>query len=178
MRAAQRRPRAAGLALLVATIALARIPANGRANQNDVPGQSIVGRMGTIVPESQARRGIAFSPFAPPRVIIAVALLPPFHGDDTRLNRGIGFEYADDAGRTYALAEWPARGGTIVRFPALDPGDDGCPTARRFARGRRPSGIVWSTPHGLILTLQSDGKNDARTLQIEWQKLIRRGACR
>jgi hypothetical protein len=128
--------------------------------------------------ESDARHGIAFRPFAPARRIVAVALLPPFHGDDARANRGIGFEYADDADRLYALAQWPANGGNVDRFAPLSEGEPDCPGARRFARGAKPSGIVWSTPHGFIMTLQADGKSDARTLRTEWRKLIRRGACR
>jgi hypothetical protein len=134
--------------------------------------------MGIEMSEQAARHGIAFRPFAPPRRIVAVALLPAFHGDDVRANRGIGFEYVDTAGRRYALAQWPANGGTIARFLPLDPVEPGCENARSFPRGTRPNGIVWSTSHGLIVTLQADGTNDAQTLGREWRKLIRRGVCR
>jgi hypothetical protein len=139
---------------------------------------TIVGRMGLQMSEAAARHGVAFRPFAPPRKIVAAALLPPFHGDDTRANRGIGFEYTDASGRRYALAQWPANGGSVERFAPLEPRDPGCADARTFTRGTKPSGIVWSTPRGLIMTLQADGANDARTLEIEWSKLIRRGVCR
>jgi hypothetical protein len=30
----------------------------------------------------------------------------------------------------------------------------------------------------VVRTLQADGANDARTLESEWIKLIRRGVCR
>jgi hypothetical protein len=139
---------------------------------------SIIERMGIPMNEPTARRGIAFGAFAPPRHILGVALLPPFHGDDTRANRGIAFEYDDLTGRRYVLAEWPANGGTVAHFPPLDTGGAGCPDAHMFSRGTGPNGIVWSTSSGLIMTLQADGANDARTLELEWRKLIRRGACR
>jgi hypothetical protein len=139
---------------------------------------SIIDRMGVAMSETAARHAIGFGPFAPPRTILGVALLPPFHGDDTRANRGIGFEYADPAGRRYALSEWPGNGGTLTRFTPLDTEDTSCPDAHTFSRGTRPHGIVWSTSRGLIMTLQADGVNDARTLELEWRKLIRRGVCR
>lgn len=142
------------------------------------PPASIVARMGVEMSEPAARHEIAFRPFSPPRRIVAVALLPPFHGDDTRANRGIGFEYADANGRRYALAQWPANGGSITRFEPLAQPESGCADARTFSRGTTPNGIVWSTTRGLIMTLQADGTNDARTLEIEWKKLIRRGVCR
>jgi hypothetical protein len=139
---------------------------------------SIIERMGVTMTISAVRRAIAFRPFAPSRRILGVALLPPFHGEDVRPNRGIGFEYADFAERRYALAEWPANGGTLAHFRALSPQEPDCPGAHTFSRERKPNGIVWSTPRGLIMTLQADGANDARTLELEWSKLIRRGACR
>ena len=139
---------------------------------------TIVGRMGIEMSEAAARHGIAFRPFAPPRRIVAVALLPPFHGDDVRANRGIGFEYTAAGERRYVLAQWPANGGTIRRFAPLAQSELDCADARTFSRGAKPNGIVWSTPHGLIMTLQADGVNDARTLEAEWRKLIRRGVCR
>jgi hypothetical protein len=139
---------------------------------------SIVQRMGVEMSERAARHEIAFQPFAPARRILGVALLPPFHGADSRANRGIGYEYADLAAHRYALAEWPANGGTIARFAPLDKAEPACPDARTFSRGTRPNGIVWSTTRGLVMTLQADGANDARTLELEWRKLIRRGVCR
>jgi hypothetical protein len=139
---------------------------------------TIVERMGLAMSEARARHEIVFRPFAPPRRIVAVALLPPFHGDDVRANRGIGFAYLDDSGRRDAFAQWPANGGTVDQFALLDHGDPDCPDARTFPRATKPDGIVWSTPHGLVMTLQADGANDARTLNIEWRKLIRRGVCR
>lgn len=140
--------------------------------------QYAIARMGTVMPVREARRGIAFRPFEPPRRTIVTALLPAFHGDDTRRNRGIGIEYADISGRLYGLAQWPGGGGKLDGFAALANPDPDCPSARNFSRGTTPSGIVWSTPHGIIMSLAADGKTDARTLRAEWKKLIRRGACR
>ncbi len=128
--------------------------------------------------ESEARHGIAFQPFAPPRHIVAAALLPPFHGDDVRENRGIGLEYIDANLRRYALSQWPANGGKLDRYMPLPEHEQGCASARTFVRGEPPNGIAWATPNGIIMTLQADGANDAQTLQAEWKKLVRRGACR
>lgn len=139
---------------------------------------TIAGRMGVEVTRSAALHGIAFVPFTPPRAVVVVALLPPFHGEDTRANRGIAFEYRAFDGRRYALAEWPAHGGGIDRFAPHEPAEPECSSARSFPRGAQPNGIVWSTARGLVMTLQADGANDARTLESEWIKLIRRGACR
>lgn len=140
---------------------------------------TIVGRMGEEMTVAAARRAVAFSPFMPPRQLLGAALIPPFHGDDVRENRGIALEYLDVTGRRYALAQWPQHGASIKHFPALAYADDDCPGARSFPRGRSPDGIVWSTAHGgRIMTLQPDGESDARTLESEWKKLIRRGACR
>jgi hypothetical protein len=161
--------------------AAAALPANAHDGTAGVPvanPPSIIERMGMPMGEPEARHEIAFRPFAPPRRILGVALLPPFHGSDERVNRGIGFEYADVAGRRYALAEWPANGGTIARFAPLVEAEPDCPDAHTFSRGAGPRGIVWSTSRGLVMTLQADGANDARTLEWEWRKLIRRGACR
>jgi hypothetical protein len=80
---------------------------------------TIVGRMGDPMSVAAARRGIAFSPFVPPRQLLGAALIPPFHGDDVRDNRGIAIEYLDVEGRRYALAQWPAHGRSIAHFPAL-----------------------------------------------------------
>jgi hypothetical protein len=166
---------AAGTALAGAvTIA----PLSGPAQPADLPRpQLVVERMGVVMSESAARREIGFHPFAPPREIIAIAVLPPFAGADVRANRGVAYEYADENKRRYALAEWPADGGSIERFALLEPLEPDCRAARTFPRGTGPRGIVWSTSHGLILTLQTDGANDARTLRREWRRLIRRGVC-
>jgi hypothetical protein len=142
------------------------------------PTTTIAARMGMEMSRSAALHGIAFTPFTPARHVLAVALLPPFHGTDVRANRGIAFEYAAFDGRRYVLAEWPAHGGTIDRFAPHEPVEPECSSARSFPRGVQPNGIVWSTARGVVRTLQADGANDARTLESEWIKLIRRGVCR
>ncbi len=178
----RRRPRlkalVCGCALGLALVSTAEADIFG-ARPSPTPGRpsTIAARMGEEMTESSARRNIAFRPFAPPRRILGVGLLPPFHGDDTRANRGIAFEYTDLNGRRYALAEWPANGGTIDNFLPMARAVPECARVRTFARGTGPNGIVWSTARGLIMTLQPDGANDARTLESEWLKLIRRGAC-
>jgi hypothetical protein len=174
-------PAACAIGLSGVLLAAATPSANAQSGATATPAPqptSIIQRMGVAMSEPAARHEIAFRPFAPARRILGVALLPPFHGADSRANRGIGYEYADLAERRYALAEWPANGGTIARFAPLADAEPDCPDARTFSRGTRPNGIVWSTTRGLIMTLQADGANDARTLELEWRKLIRRGVCR
>jgi len=170
--------RATAMRTIAVVTALIATAAGAPARQSNAPATTIIERMGEPMTEAQARHEIGFAPFAPPRRVIASALLPPFHGDDRKANRGIGLEYIDAAGHRYALAQWPANGGTLDRFLPYDDADAECSDARMFSRGTKPNGIVWSTPHGRILSLQADGANDARTLNKEWLKLIRRGACR
>lgn len=168
--------------ILGAALAAPVLPASAQIFGTSPPATpeptTIVGRMGEAMSEAAARHLIAFRPFAPPRQILAAALLPPFRGADERANRGIGLEYADAAGHRYALAQWPANGGSIERFPPLAEPEPSCNAARMFARGTTPNGIVWSTPHGIVMTLQADGANDAQTLRSEWRKLLLRGVCR
>ncbi len=153
----------------------------GRAGADDAPAAAdhlLVARLGTLMREAEARHAIAFRPFTVPRAIIGVALIPAFHGDDVRANRGIAFEYIDDAGHRFVLNQWPSNGGSLDDFDQIEPAEAECVDTHTFRRGTPPSGIVWSTPHGLIMTLQSDGASDAQTVRREWKKLIRRGACR
>jgi hypothetical protein len=163
---------------LLTAVALAACCGRAQAEDSTPAEHLAIARMGTIVRMAEARHAIGFRPFDVPREIVAVALIPPFHGDDSRASRGVAIEYADIAGRRYVLAQWPRNGGNLEAFAPLEPADEACGDAATFPRGTPPSGIVWSTPHGLIMTLQPDGASDARIVRQEWKKLIRRGACR
>jgi len=148
------------------------------ASPPPTPSPYLVGRRGVITPEADALSGIGFRPFVPSRHPAAIALLAPFKGDDTVQNRGIGYEYASDHGRMYVLSQWPSNGGSISGFPALAITEPGCADIRSFPGTQKSRGIVWTTPRGLVFTLQPDGRSDPRTLQAEWRRLARRGACR
>jgi len=163
---------------LIAFALVAAVPA--RADEDPkkpppTPSPWLVGRLGVSIDEQDALAGIGFRPFVPTRAYKDVALLAPFHGNDTRSNRGIGYEY-EAHGRYYVLTQWPANGGTIDGFPALRANDPDCRDARSFPRPG--SGIVWSTPRGIVATLRPDGESDAKMLLAEWHRLVRRGACR
>jgi hypothetical protein len=141
------------------------------------PSPWLVGRRGTAMAERDALQGIAFVPFVPTRSATQVALLPPFRGDDKRVNRGIGYEYIN-RGRLFVLSQWPRNGGPVPGFRPLKVAEPGCQDVRSFPRLAGTRGIVWSTTRGTVLTLQPDGRSDAHTLLAEWHRLVRRGACR
>jgi hypothetical protein len=143
------------------------------------PSPYLIARMGIETPERDALGGIGFRPFVPSHRPAVVALLAPFKGADTAQNRGIGYEYAGDRGKMYALAQWPSNGGSISGFPGMSLGEAGCPDVHAFGGTKsKPRGLVWTTPRGLVFTLQPDGAPDPRNVEAEWRRLVRRGACR
>jgi len=143
------------------------------------PSPYLVARQGIETPERDALSGIGFRPFTPTRHALTVALLAPFKGPDTLANRGIGYEYAGDRGRMYVLRQWPSNGGSISGFPGITLNEPACPDVHAFGGTKsKPRGLVWTTPRGLVLTLQPDGAPDPRNLEAEWRRLVRRGACR
>ncbi|MGB8265951.1 MAG: hypothetical protein WCE44_06495 [Candidatus Velthaea sp.] len=161
--------------LAVFAFALALAPA-AAADRKATPSPWLVGRLGISTPEHDALEAIGFRPFVPSRTSKDVALLPPFQGNDTRENRGIGYEY-EAGGRLYVLSQWPWGGGSIAGFPALkDSGAGDCRDVHSFPG--HPHGIAWTTPRGIVAALRPDGENDANTLLAEWHRLLRRGACR
>src|ERR1700722_20028640 len=117
------------------------------------PSPWLVGRRGTAMHERDALRGIAFVPFVPTRNAVQIALLAPLRGDDTRNNRGIGYEY-ENRGRLFVLSQWPMHDGSITGFPVFHNADPACANVRTFPRTAGTRGIVWSAPHGTVLTLQ------------------------
>lgn len=168
------------IALAVVAVALALVAAPVLAHDEvkppPTPSPWLVGRLGVSTPEQDALEGIGFRPFVPTRVYKDVALLAPFHGDDVRDNRGIGYEY-EEHGRLYVLTQWPANGGSLGDFPAIkNAGEHDCPDVHAFPGNAR--GIVWMTSHSVVATLRPDGANDRKTLLAEWHRLVRRGACR
>jgi hypothetical protein len=141
------------------------------------PSPYLLGRRGVDTPEQDALLGIAFKPFVPTHRYVLTALLAPYHGSDTRENRGIGYEYRE-GGRLYVLSQWPANGRSAALFPNLKISEPNCTDVHAFPGGAQSRGIVWSTPRGTVVALQSDGSSTALQLQAEWHRLVRRGACR
>ncbi len=111
---------------------------------------------------------ISFNPLLPVERIGAAAIIPPLGNDDTLANRGIAFEYAT-GGAKMLLSEWPPQNFRIA-FAGRDASAAPCkPMAYK------PFGVVWTTPKGLVLTLQPDAT--AARVAREARALIARG-CR
>lgn len=170
---------AACAALLLAAGTVAAVAREVRSPVT--PSPYLIGRRGVETPEADALTSVSFRTFIPTRRSLLVALLAPFHGRDDLAsggaNRGIGYEYRE-RGHLYALSQWPANGGNVNGFPTLHLQDPQCRNVHAFPGTAKARGIVWMTPHAIVMTLQPDGESDARTLQAEWRRLVRRGACR
>ena len=80
--------------------------------------------------------------------------------------------------RTWIVSEWPRNGGTLDTWAPLTVAGATCADVHAIGNSTAPRGVVWSTPHGLVLSLVPDGYADGRTVLGEWRRLVRRGACR
>jgi hypothetical protein len=122
-----------------------------------------LGQRGFVTDRSSAERAIAFRPFTPDDPVTEVALLPPFHGAQVSANEGIGYAYGH-GGRPWTLLEWPRRGGTLEAFPRLS-AEPSCPAVYAIGGRKKPRGIVWATPHGLVLALTAEGSADPQVIR-------------
>jgi hypothetical protein len=165
--------------VLTALFALCAVPA--RADDGAPPPKPLVEQRGLLMSAQDAMQRITFRAFVPSPSYSAVALLPPFHGDDKDRpeNRGIAYEYTS-AGHTYLLREWPLGGGSIAQYPEMKPVGT-CKTGHSMIGPPNDSrGEAWTT-QSLIFALQPDtfgGPTDVQALRREWARLIKRGACR
>lgn len=130
----------------------------------------LLDQRGVAMPLAKAVREIAFRAYLPPVRYIAVAVIPPLGNDDSAANRGIAFEYGR-RGAAFILSEWP-RQGFHIAVGGRDATATPC-TPVPYSR----SGVVWTTPHGLVMTLQPDGAT-ATAIRTAARALIAHGACR
>ncbi len=167
------------IAALLATLALAACAHDAPAQQPDpnavsTPDASASGMLldgrGIAMPFEKAVHLISFKPFLPIEHADAVAVIPPLGSDDSLANRGIAFEFGAN-GAKMILSEWPAQNFRIA-FAGHDASADPCkPVAYSH------NGVVWTTPQGLVLTLQPDGGAKAARIVREANALIAHG-CR
>lgn len=166
------RSRTYGLAALLVVLAAVPIP----ARPAPATVASALDGHGYVTDRATAERAIGFRPFVPDPTPLEVALIPPFHGDGLSKNEGIAYDYAH-RGRAWILQQWPRNGGTLAAFAALPP-EPACTDVHAVAGRTHPRGVVWSTPHGMVLSLTPDGRAEPRVILTEFRRLVRLGACR
>jgi hypothetical protein len=163
-----------GLALAACSSAPAPAPTPGPDGPR-VPDASATGLLldqrGVAMSLEKAVREIAFRPFLPPVHYIAVAVIPPLGNDDLPANRGIAFEYGPRGAATI-LSEWPKQSFQI----SVAGRDASAAPCKPIAYSQ--NGVVWTTPHGLVMTLQPDGRTSAAAIAARARALIAHGACR
>jgi hypothetical protein len=134
------------------------------------PPPMLVDQRGTTMPLEQVVTHIAFRPYIPPQTL-AFAVLPPLGDLDTNEHRGIGIEYlaGNDA---MLLSQWPKQAfsiafgkGETVLVPC---------TPTHYST----TSLAWTTPRGLVMTLQPDGAMQPAAVEREARRLIKAGACR
>ena len=123
------------------------------------------------MPLEQVVTHIAFRPFLPSSQVLAYAVLPPLGDLDTNEHRGIGIEYVS-GGSALVLSQWPKQKFDIAF-------GHGAPVLRSCAPTHYSTeAVAWTTPRGLVMTLQPDGAVAPAVVDEEARRLIRNGACR
>jgi len=154
--------------LIAAAIALSACSGQKHPVSNPSTPPLLIDARGTTMPLEQVVTHIAFRPYVPAQAI-AYAVLPPLGGPDTDEHRGIGIEYS--AGRdAMLLSEWPKQGFTIGF------GHRGA-LAECRPEYYSTTGVAWTTPGNVVMTLQPDGPVDAAGVDREALRLIHDGAC-
>jgi hypothetical protein len=135
-----------------------------------------LGHHGEVMPLRSALAGVAFRPFIPAREIVETAVLPAYNGgDDTRFNRGIGFEYISKR-EAYVLKQWPGSGLPGPRTVATI---DGCQITSYDMNGGAlgKQGALWSSGRVASNLVPAGNASDRETIE-EARRLVRLGACR
>jgi len=166
---------AGALALALAACAHAPAPAptatpDGPRTPDASAAGLLLDQRGVAMPLAKAVREIGFRPYVPPGLFLAVAVIPPLGNDDSVANRGIAFEYGR-RGAAFILSEWPRQG-----FHIAAGGRDATATPCTLVPYSR-NGVVFTTPHGLVMTVQPDGAS-AAAVRTAARALIAHGACR
>ncbi len=159
-------------ALLCAALALVACGHKAAADApKPIPSGLLLDDKGVIMPLDKAIAQISFRPIVPSTDPIAIAVIPPLGNADTQDTRGIAFEY-DAGGDTMVLSEWPGQTFRIV-FGKHDASEKPC-VPMIYSN----NGVVWTTPSGLVMTLQPDGDTARAKVIREARALIARGACK
>jgi hypothetical protein len=149
----------------------------GGADPDATPtSDTYLGHHGEVMPLRSALAGVAFRPFIPAREIVETAVLPAYNGgDDTRQNRGIGFEYISKR-EAYVLKQWPGSGLPGPRTVATI---DGCTITSYEINGGAAGkqGALWSSGRIAANLLAAGNASDRETFE-EARRLVRLGACR
>lgn len=164
--------------LLLACFLLLLLPACGGGQPEPEPTdtRSYLTHHGTVMPLHQAIAGVAFRPFIPAHYIVETALLPPYNGgDDTRVNRGIGFEYMSH-NEAFVLKQWPGRNLPGPRKVATI---KGCEiTGYDIAGGAEgKQGALWGNG-SIASNLVPTGNTPNKSVYAEAKRLVQIGACR
>ncbi len=131
---------------------------------------------GEVMPLRSALGGVEFRAFIPAREIVETAVLPAYNGgDDTRQNRGIGFEYVSKR-QAYVLKQWPGSGMPGPRNVATI---DNCQITSYDIDGGAAGhqGALWSNGRVVFNLVAVGSANDRDTFE-EARRLVRLGACR
>jgi len=157
----------------LAALALAACAHGAQAPSDSPPPATglLIDKRGVVTTLQKAVRLVSFRPVLPAADPLAIAIIPPLGNEDTIATRGIAFEY-DANGAPMLLSEWPAQSFRIA-FGKRDATDPPCALVRYMHNG-----VVWTTPHGIAMTLQPDGDATYATVEREARALLARGACR
>jgi hypothetical protein len=149
----------------------------GGADPDATPtSDTYLGHHGEVMPLRSALAGVAFRPFIPAREIVETAVLPAYNGgDDTRQNRGIGFEYISKR-EAYVLKQWPGSG---LPGPHTVATVDGCQITSYDINGGAAGkqGALWSSGRIATNLIAAGNASDRDTFE-EARRLVRLGACR
>jgi hypothetical protein len=156
---------------IIALLALCACGGKKHADSNVTPPPLLIDDRGTTMPLEKVVTHLSFRPYLPAAQALAYAVLPPLGDADNDRHRGIGIEYA--AGNTaMLLSEWPKQ-----KF-AIAFGNGAASVQPCVPTHYSPQAVAWTTPGGLVMTLQPDGTVAPAAIDREARRVMRAGACR
>jgi len=163
--------------ILVLVVSACSGKGGGGASPDATPtSDTYLSHRGEVMPLRSALEGIDFRPFIPAREIVETAVIPAYNGgDDTRQNRGIGFEYVSKR-EAYVLRQWPGNGLPGPRNVATI---DNCQITSYDIDGGAAGkqGALWSNGRVAFNLIAAGSATDRDTFE-EARRLVRLGACR